>query len=82
MMILFHLIKVISQTLDTAVGLYHHMDIFNDNSSSHFYTTYYMPGTVLNALLKHFTLIKSHKVVTIIILQISKLKLRDLKQWT
>ena len=73
-MILFHLIKVISQTLHAAVGLCHHMKIFN-NSSSHFYTTYNMPGTVLNAFayIKHFTLTKSYEVVAIIILQIGKL---------
>lgn len=61
-MILLHLIKLTLQALYTATGLYYQIKILNDNnSSSHLYNTYYMPGTFLNA----FTYIKSlypHKI--------------------
>lgn len=69
-MILLYLIKLTLQALYTAIGSHYHMKFLdNNNSSSHLYNAYYMPGTVLNAFtyIKSFTLTKSDEVVTITI---------------
>ena len=79
MRILFHLTKLTSQELYTAIGLYHYMKILNhNNSNSH--TAYHTRHCVKRVHINHFTLTKAHELVTINILQISKLKLRDGKQ--